>query len=633
MPIGPATGTGIFTASLARTLTTMRSTSDNLQMQLNTGLKSQDFAGLGSSRSVSLSLRTQLSRIDTYQSSIETVDLRLKLMDTNLTRMAAITNEVKSAADPTEFSIVSNGQTSSQVASRLALDEMIELLNADVAGRYLFSGSTTDKEPVELMDTILNGAGTRVGLKQVIQERQSADLGADGLGRLALTAPAAPTADTFTLAEDGDHPFGFKMTAITPNTPWLSSTALTPAPATTDLTVATVPNVGDTVRFSFDLPDGTTHELTLTATNTNPPGENQFLISQGENIGNNGLGRLTSPQVNGTVVSFGEDGSHDYGFKLNAVAQTGGWATLAGPSGTPQSVSLNVVSQPAAGDTFTVDLDLPTGGTQTVTLTASGALPLAPGEFLIGADTTATAENLRQSLQAELTATTAATFAPNVEETAFNLHAAFEKSLKYTADTALKAASNLQAGTDFFGNPPQRIGTAPFDTATTLVDGTAADTVFWYKGDPSTLNARSSVTARIDDTITLNYGARANENAFMDALRNMAVYASVSFSATDENAFENHAALATRVKANLDGKPGATTVANVGVEIGIAYAQMKQTSSRHTVAANMLTNTLADSEQVDKQEVAAKILAIQNNLQASYQVTANMSSLRLVNFL
>ena len=56
------------------------------------------------------------------------------------------------------------------------------------------------------------------------------------------------------------------------------------------------------------------------------------------------------------------------------------------------------------------------------------------------------------------------------------------------------AASAVAAGNDFFNtdasHPPQRVDGPPFDTATALVDGTAANTVAWYTGDNATDDPR-----------------------------------------------------------------------------------------------------------------------------------------------
>ena len=58
------------------------------------------------------------------------------------------------------------------------------MLNTSADGRYLFSGRAVDQAPVETADHILNGDGLKAGLKQIIDERKQADLGASGLGRL-----------------------------------------------------------------------------------------------------------------------------------------------------------------------------------------------------------------------------------------------------------------------------------------------------------------------------------------------------------------------------------------------------------------------------------------------------------------
>ena len=78
--------------------------------------------------------------------------------------------------------------------------------------RYLFSGSAINTPSVASYDAILNGTTTQAGLKQVIAERQQADLGANGLGRLVLTSP---TPTSVQVAEDvAGSPFGLKLAAV-----------------------------------------------------------------------------------------------------------------------------------------------------------------------------------------------------------------------------------------------------------------------------------------------------------------------------------------------------------------------------------------------------------------------------------
>jgi hypothetical protein len=115
----------------------------------------------------------------------------------------------------------------------------------------------------------------------------------------------------------------------------------------------------------------------------------------------------------------------------------------------------------------------------------------------------------------------------------------------------LVAASAVAAGDDFFNtdasNPPQRVGGPPFNTATALVNGTAANTVDWYLGDDATDDPRSTAVARADQSLTVTYGARANEQALRFTVQSIAVYAAVTYSAVDPNAAEQDAALRDRL--------------------------------------------------------------------------------------
>ena len=58
----------------------------------------------------------------------------------------------------------------------------------------------------------MNGTTTQAGLKQVIAERQQADLGTNGMGRLVITSP---TPTSVKVAEDvAGSPFGFKLSSV-----------------------------------------------------------------------------------------------------------------------------------------------------------------------------------------------------------------------------------------------------------------------------------------------------------------------------------------------------------------------------------------------------------------------------------
>ena len=79
-----------------------------------------------------------------------------------------------------EFDLDASGQTPTQRTAAAQLDEMLALLNTPAGDRYLFSGRAVDKPATDTLDHILNGDGTRAGFKQIMAERNQADLGAAG---------------------------------------------------------------------------------------------------------------------------------------------------------------------------------------------------------------------------------------------------------------------------------------------------------------------------------------------------------------------------------------------------------------------------------------------------------------------
>ena len=139
----------------------------------------------------------------------------------------------------------------------------------------MFSGRDTDKPAVETYDHMLNGNGSQAGLKQIISERNQADLGANGLGRLTLSSPSAGTVE---LTEDTTT-FGMKMASVssTLSNATITGPAGSPASMSVDFTGGN-PSPGDAITMRFTMPDGTTENMTMTATTANPPGANSFTI-------------------------------------------------------------------------------------------------------------------------------------------------------------------------------------------------------------------------------------------------------------------------------------------------------------------------------------------------------------------
>lgn len=257
-------------------ITDMRRRLDDLQRQLGTGQRSDSYAGLGLDRGLTIGLRSHLSAIAGYQDSVTQVGVRLDLMQTALTQFNTVSQAAKSTVLLSQFALAGGTQTQDQKNAKGTLDSLMGMLNSSADGRYLFSGRSVGQQPVEATDRIINGDGLKAGLAQLIDERRQADVGASGLGRLVVGAPSATETS---LTEDSVSPFGFKLVGVSTAIAGATTTAPTGVPPSMSVDLgATNPNPGDAIKFSFSLPDGTTKDLTLTATTASPAGAGQFTI-------------------------------------------------------------------------------------------------------------------------------------------------------------------------------------------------------------------------------------------------------------------------------------------------------------------------------------------------------------------
>ena len=325
-------------------------------------------------------------------------------------------------------------------------------------------------------------------------------------------------------------------------------------------------------------------------------------------LGASGLGRLVIPPVVGSTVSINEDvAGSPFGFKLAGVGSTLTGATVTQPTGSPKTATVTLGSNPNDGELAQFSLTLPDGTSKTITLQATAAAVPGLNQFAIGANAAATAANLQ---------------------------AALTTAVGNLAQTELPAASAVAAANNFFGSqPPQRVAGPPFNTATALQNGTAADTVFWYTGESGATPARQSVVAQVGPSTTIAYGLRANEQAFTTIVANVAVLASTTYSPANPNAAASYAALTRRVGGNLSLQQGAQNIVDVDADIANAKTAATNAQTVNDQTKGALTDMLQQVEGVSNDQIGAQILALQNQLQASLSTTARLSQLSLVNYL
>lgn len=330
-------------------------------------------------------------------------------------------------------------------------------------------------------------------------------------------------------------------------------------------------------------------------------------------LGVTGLGRLTSTAA-GTAVTVAEDAAgNPFGIKLVAGTVTGSVSNLAitGPTGAPASLGLNFTGQPNSGERFSFNVTLPDGTIKTLGFIADTAGSSDDTTYAIGATPTNTANNLA---------------------------AAITSRLSTIATTELRSASAVIAAREFFAgsatNPVARVAGPPFNTSTSYAAPGTRPTVTWYQGDDATaVAARDTQKAEVANATSVSFGARANEVPFRDAMVAMGVFLAEDYPpnvSTTQDRFDAASARAIDIF-NKTGGPAA--ILDVTTELGRVSSQVADEKTRHTNSMAFLNTLIGDIEDVKTEEAVAQLLALQNQLQASYQVTSRLSQLSLTQYL
>lgn len=597
-----------------------------LQSQLTTGKKSTSYAGMGVNEGFAIAARSQLANISAFGDTMTNINTTIGITNTALQSMVDLGTTVLNSANSSMQGLNSAGQTIAQQTATSHLASMLGILNMQAGDRYLFSGGAINTPSVASMDNILNGTTTQAGLKQVISERQQAD-GTTGLGRLVLTSP---TPTSVQVAEDAaGSPFGLKLSAVSSSLTGATVTgpAGSPAAISIDLGPAN-PNDGDKLSFDFKLPDGTTESIQLTASSATPQPAGSFAIGATSTVTaanlnaalNTAIGKLANTSlVAASAVAAGKDFFSPAGTATGSVVNnkalvpapiTG--ATLLSGAASTDSLTTNF----AAGDTITVN------GTP-ITFVASGAT----GNNQI---------NVTDSVQMLLTkidSITGTTTPSTISGGVIALHTDNAATFAVTSSNSAAFAALGFGVTATATLPPLRVSGSPLSTATSQVSGTPANTVSWYTGEAGQGSARATATARVDQSVTVQYGARANETAIRSQLQTLAVFAAVTTSATNPNAALQVQALSQRTAQNLATQPGQQTIEDIQSDFATAQLTMKNATARQKQAQGMLQGIVDQAENISPDQVASQILALQTSLQASYQTTAMLSQLSLTKFL
>ncbi len=596
-----------------------------LSTQLSSGVKSQTYSGMGVNEGFAIAARAQLANITAFGTTMTNVNTIISAANTALQTMSTIGSQVQGGASSGSLSLDNTGQTVAQESAASQLSTMVGVLNTRVGDRYIFSGSAINTPAVVSADTIMNGTGTMAGLKQVMAERQQADLGTNGLGRLVISSP---TSTSVQVAEDvAGSRFGLKLSSVSSSLTGATVTGPSGSPPAVSVGLgATNPNPGDQVSFTFNLPDGTTQTIKLTATNTTPPPTGSFAIGATPTATATNLNAALTASItklaNTSLVAASAIEAGDNFFDTASVAtgtvannQAAPPAPITGATALSGTVGTDSLSSGfAAGDTITVN------GTP-ITFVASGA--------------TGNQVNVTDSVQTLLTkidAITGSSTPSTVSGGVINLHTDNAADLSVTCSNPSAFAALGLSGTVTAVQPPLRVGGTPPGSATSLVSG-AANTVAWYTGNSGPGPARATSTARIDTSEMVDFGAQANEQAIRIQLQNIAVFAAFKTSPTGTNSAAQISALSQSVATNLSPQYGHQTIAGIQTDFSNAQTEIKAATARQTQTQAMMQNLIDQTENISTNQVASELLAVQNSLQASYQATSMLSQLSLVRYL
>lgn len=772
----------------------------DLSTQLSTGKLSQNYSGMGTNEGFAIASRAQLSNIAAYTDTITNVNVNINLANTALQSLTTIRNTVQTGSASTAQNLNVNGQTVAQTTAAAQFGSMVGVLNTQSGNRYLFSGTAYNTQSVANAGDIIDGTTTQAGLKQVMAERQAADLGPNGMGRLVQST--LPSGAIQVQEDSQTSPFGLKIAAVSSTLTGATVTGPSGSPVAFSVNLNGVnPNNGDKLSVQFTLPDGSTEQIDLTASTATPTPVGSFAIdpgnpnvippvpsnpantsanlntalntaikklagtslvaasavAAGDNFFNtagsataNGAanGNLVSytsmtgtgsvalqdsasavasattsldpsatPHLNGAVLTAlanaptgttltitGANGAHTITFDPNGTTVTpaSGNTTIGLASGSTAKVSdiLNAIATAAGIPSANVTLS-PSGNIQIATGTGTDvAIAGGPAATALGLSsvTRGTASSTPPITGATVLSGTATTGGPEVLQTAFQAGSAGPpavnpdtitvngQTLTFVASgasgpnqinitdnvttllskidqlTGTSKPSTIHGGvitinTDdpgslnitssnsaafqalgFTSTPvtaakaPLRVGSSPFGSATTLVNGSAT-TVKWYTGNDGPGSARSTAVARVDDSVTVQYGAQADENAIRKQLQAIAVFGTFSTSPTGQYAGGQVSALSLRTTQALTPQPGQQKIEDIQTDIAMAQNTMKDSTTRQTQAKAQLQTIVDQAESASPDQVAAEILSLQNALQASYQTTAKLAELSLVKFL
>jgi flagellin-like hook-associated protein FlgL len=235
---------------------------DVLYRQARTQKIADTFGGLGGAAANSVNLNARISDITAYDGVISIGKSSISIANSSVESFSASAAKLKNEILFIGKGGNADGRLTAQNVVKERLGLMIEMLNTNDTSTYVFGGKESNTPPVITKEEMLDGAAGRAGLRQLVTERRQADLGADTLGRTAITQVDEVVSLGETVA---GLPFGFKIQGVTST---LDNTTVTGPTGTPPVVSAEFlgtgsPGVGQTFTVKLGLPDGSSKDVEL----------------------------------------------------------------------------------------------------------------------------------------------------------------------------------------------------------------------------------------------------------------------------------------------------------------------------------------------------------------------------------
>ncbi len=154
----------------------------------------------------------------------------------------------------------------------------------------------------------------------------------------------------------------------------------------------------------------------------------------------------------------------------------------------------------------------------------------------------------------------------------------------------------------------------------------------FYQGTPEldgSGNPNERISARIEPGLDLDYGLQANDRPFREVYKGLAMLS--AFDVTEISDPDVYRAWMDEVTSVLGD--ATLDVLTVSSEVGFRQQIVETTQRRLEATSTVNVTQLAQLEEVDIYEATTRLTALEVQLRTSYEVTAQLNSLSLLNYL